>query len=168
MGQEGLDFHRYCRKIVHWNLPSNPVDLEQREGRINRYKCLAIRRNIAHLFPKDFSWNQMFETAREKWITDYPERNYSQMVPYWCLPQEVITDDNNKGKLEMIERIFPMYPMSQDQQRYQHLIEVLSMYRLTMGQPRQEELLELLKDKIKPEDISKLLIDLSPYNKSKK
>ena len=168
VGQEGLDFHRYCRKIVHWNLPSNPVDLEQREGRINRYKCLAIRRNIAHLFPKDFSWNQMFETAREKWITDYPERNYSQMVPYWCLPQEVITDDNNKGKLEMIERIFPMYPMSQDQQRYQHLIEVLSMYRLTMGQPRQEELLELLKDKIKPEDISKLLIDLSPYNKSKK
>jgi len=33
IGQEGLDFHYYCRKIVHWNLPSNPVDLEQREGR---------------------------------------------------------------------------------------------------------------------------------------
>ena len=36
VGQEGLDFHLYCRDIVHWNLPSNPVDLEQREGRINR------------------------------------------------------------------------------------------------------------------------------------
>lgn len=36
IGQEGLDFHWYARKIVHWNLPSNPVDLEQREGRINR------------------------------------------------------------------------------------------------------------------------------------
>lgn len=168
VGQEGLDFHRYCRKIVHWNLPSNPVDLEQREGRINRYKCLAIRRNIAHLFPECLSWNQMFEAAREKWTKDYPERNYSQMVPYWCLPQEVVADDRDKGELEMIERVFPMYPMSQDQQRYQHLIEVLSMYRLTMGQPRQEELLELLKDKIQPEDMSKLLIDLSPYNKSKK
>lgn len=28
IGQEGLDFYWYARKIVHWNLPSNPVDLE--------------------------------------------------------------------------------------------------------------------------------------------
>ena len=32
VGQEGLDFHLYCRDVMHWNLPSNPVDLEQREG----------------------------------------------------------------------------------------------------------------------------------------
>src|SRR5262249_40091201 len=32
VGQEGLDFHHYCHAIIHWNLPSNPVDLEQREG----------------------------------------------------------------------------------------------------------------------------------------
>ena len=24
IGQEGLDFHNYCRVIMHWNLPSNP------------------------------------------------------------------------------------------------------------------------------------------------
>ena len=35
IGQEGLDFHNYCRVIMHWNLPSNPIDLEQREGRKN-------------------------------------------------------------------------------------------------------------------------------------
>jgi len=35
---------------MHWNLPSNPIDLEQREGRINRYKCLAVRQNIAENF----------------------------------------------------------------------------------------------------------------------
>ena len=29
IGQEGLDFHYYCRNIVHWNLPGNPIDLEQ-------------------------------------------------------------------------------------------------------------------------------------------
>ena len=34
VGQEGLDFHLYCHAVVHWNLPSNPVDLEQREGRV--------------------------------------------------------------------------------------------------------------------------------------
>ena len=47
VGQEGLDFHTYCHAIVHWNLPSNPVDLEQREGRIHRYKGHAVRRNVA-------------------------------------------------------------------------------------------------------------------------
>jgi len=36
VGQEGLDFHHYCHAVTHWNLPSNPVDLEQREGRIHR------------------------------------------------------------------------------------------------------------------------------------
>ena len=47
VGQEGLDFHQYCHAVVHWNLPANPVDLEQREGRVHRYKGHAIRKNIA-------------------------------------------------------------------------------------------------------------------------
>ncbi len=38
VGQEGLDFHPYCHAVVHWNLPTNPVDLEQREG-----VCIGIR-----------------------------------------------------------------------------------------------------------------------------
>src|SRR5699024_10129488 len=38
VGQEGLDFHTYSHAVVHWNLPSNPVDLEQREGRVHRFK----------------------------------------------------------------------------------------------------------------------------------
>ena len=67
IGQEGLDFHYYCRKIVHWNLPSNPIDLEQREGRINRYKCLAIRQNVAKRYGRvqfeNDIWNELFETA---------------------------------------------------------------------------------------------------------
>ena len=36
IGQEGLDFHWYCHAVVHWNLPPNPVDLEQREGRVHQ------------------------------------------------------------------------------------------------------------------------------------
>ncbi|MEA3275971.1 MAG: helicase-related protein [Pseudomonadota bacterium] len=43
IGQEGLDFHPWCHRLVHWNLPGNPVDLEQREGRIHRYKGHAAR-----------------------------------------------------------------------------------------------------------------------------
>ena len=50
VGQEGLDFHPYRHAVVHWNLPSNPVDLEQREGRVHRYKAHALRKNIASCF----------------------------------------------------------------------------------------------------------------------
>jgi len=27
VGQEGLDFHSYCHRVWHWNLPGNPVDM---------------------------------------------------------------------------------------------------------------------------------------------
>lgn len=47
IGQEGVDFHWWCHSIVHWNLPGNPVDFEQREGRVDRYKGHAIRKNVA-------------------------------------------------------------------------------------------------------------------------
>ena len=40
VGQEGLDFHPWCSQVVHWDLSSNPLDLEQREGRIQRYRGL--------------------------------------------------------------------------------------------------------------------------------
>ena len=50
IGQEGLDFHTWCHAVVHWNLPSNPVDLEQREGRVHRYKGHAVRKNVAERY----------------------------------------------------------------------------------------------------------------------
>ena len=170
VGQEGLDFHWYCRKIVHWNLPSNPQDLEQREGRINRYKCLAIRRNVARMFPAIYDWQEIFETANLKVREEFGNR-YSGMVPNWCLPVEWITEREKRGlpDLERIERIVPQYPMSSDVERYRHLIKVLSLYRLTMGQPRQEELLEMLeRQNITPEQITELLFNLSPMEREKK
>ena len=161
VGQEGLDFHWYCRKIIHWNLPSNPQNLEQREGRINRYKCLSVRRNIAKLYSETFKWEDMFSKAS----TDLKGDN-SEMVPFWYLP---INDKHFDGiKTEKIERIVPMYPMSEDESRYSRLIKVLSLYRLTMGQPRQEELLQMLEGKISKEKIKKLLFDLSPFNRKRK
>ena len=59
IGQEGLDFHPWCHRLIHWNLPGNPVDLEQREGRIHRYKGHAVRRNVAasHALDAFASWS---------------------------------------------------------------------------------------------------------------
>ena len=46
IGEEGLDFHPWCRTLAHWDLCSEPVALEQREGRISRFAGLSIRRTI--------------------------------------------------------------------------------------------------------------------------
>ena len=158
IGQEGLDFHPYCRKIFHWNLPSNPIDIEQREGRINRYKCLAVRENIAlkygesQTFKKDI-WNEMYEAARAGEKGD----GVSDLVPFWCFGR------NQEVK---IERIVPKYPCSKDEAAYQRLVTILSLYRLSMGQPRQEELLEhVLKNMPESErgKLRELFLNLSPF-----
>lgn len=160
IGQEGLDFHLYCRKIMHWNLPCNPIDLEQREGRINRFKCLAIRQNLALKYSTtvDFSsdkdpWEQMFESAHN----EKPEET-SDLIPYWCFGK----DQNVK-----IERLLACYPFSRDESSYERLTKILSLYRLTLGQPRQEELLEyVFKEFGDGEKLKDLFIDLSPFSKT--
>ena len=161
IGQEGLDFHNYCRRIVHWNLPSNPIDLEQREGRINRFECLAIRQNVAKRygtihFTKDI-WDEMFDAASKNEKTG----GSSDLIPFWGLRE---TADMVK-----IERIVPMYPFSRDGLAYERLIKILSMYRLTLGQARQEELLEyIFKNCDDPDELRSLFINLSPFYKTQK
>lgn len=158
IGQEGLDFHNYCRRIVHWNLPANPIDLEQREGRINRFECLVLRQNIAERygslpFVKDI-WKEMFEYA----ATEEKTAGSSDLIPFWGLKE--------KEGMVKIERIVPMYPFSRDETAYERLIKILSLYRLTLGQARQEELLEyLFQSNTDSEKLKELFINLSPFYK---
>ena len=163
IGQEGLDFHPYCRKIFHWNLPTNPIDLEQREGRINRYKCLAVRENIALKYGKVLTfkeniWTEMYAAA----LAGEKSERVSELVPFWCF---------GKDQRVKIERIVPKYPCSRDEAAYQRMITILSLYRLSMGQPRQEELLEhVMKDVPESEraQLKQLFIDLSPFSRKQK
>ena len=57
IGQEGLDFHPWCRALAHWDLCSGPVALEQREGRINRFAGLSVRRAIVNRLGKS-DWGE--------------------------------------------------------------------------------------------------------------
>jgi hypothetical protein len=116
---------------------------------------------VARLYGDNlYDWDEMFKKAKEELKgTD------SDMVPYWCLPVDKLSDEQ-QNKLERIERIVPLYPLSRDHYRYERLVKVLSLYRMTLGQPRQEELLELLNGmKLNEEQLRELTIDLCPFNK---
>ena len=164
IGQEGLDFHMYCRRIFHWNIPANAIDFEQREGRIHRYMGLVIRQNLVDKYKKDLSqivnnsivWEDIFKIAsKEKGSS----KTNCDLVPFWHT--ESISDIK-------IERYVPMYPFSRDIDRYKQLLKVLAFYRLTFGQPRQEELIDAISNENFNEDSQKrleeLIINLSPIS----
>ena len=156
-GQEGLDFHHYCHAITHWNLPSNPVDLEQREGRIHRYKGHAVRKNIADAFSAD----ALLDEGADVWETAFElgRKGRSQMendlVPYWLFP------GNAK-----IERHVPALPFSREVERLNGLRRALAIYRMVFGQSRQEDLITYLLAEIPEAErdviVTELQINLSP------
>lgn len=43
VGQEGIDLHRHCRMVVHYDLAWNPAVLEQRTGRVDRIGSKTFR-----------------------------------------------------------------------------------------------------------------------------
>ena len=159
VGQEGLDFHTWCHAVMHWNLPANPVDLEQREGRVHRYKGHAVRKNVAGKYgleclrknskseQQDDPWDQLFSQAS----IDSPDHQ-SDLVPYWIYEE---------GDAR-VERRVPLIPYSREVQRFQDLIKGLANYRLVFGQPRQEDLLARLSEVDEAEISSDHLIDLRP------
>lgn len=157
IGQEGLDFHHYCHSVTHWNLPSNPVDLEQREGRIHRYKGHAVRKNVAAAFAAEAlacsdpdAWEKVFELGRAGRPMDK-----NDLVPYW------IFAGNAK-----IERHVPRLPFSREVERLDGLRRALAIYRMVFGQSRQEDLIAYLLAQIPESErnsiVAELQIDLSP------
>ncbi|WP_396925852.1 helicase-related protein [Mycolicibacterium sp.] len=135
VGQEGIDFHWWSHSVVHWNLPFNPVDFEQREGRVNRFGGHAVRKNVAsthgrHALAAAKSgkspWHSAFEAA-----VDHPE--LGEFSPWWIYPGEA-----------QVERVLVHFPLSRDEAQYARLRDSLTLYRMMLGQPRQEDMLELL------------------------
>ncbi len=154
IGQEGVDLHWWCHGIVHWNLPSNPVDFEQREGRVNRFKGHAIRKNVATAHSADVLssktrdvWSGLFTAAEESRTA-----GDGDMVPYWHFPGEAV-----------IERSVLGFPMSRDLPNWERLKDVLALYRLAYGQPRQEDMVDLLKRRgVTNAELDNLRLRLAP------
>lgn len=73
--------------------PQTPVDLEQREGRVHRYKGYAVRKNVAKVWgdalmaqsptAAEDAWNWMFDAAVQS-----RSPTSSDLVPYWVMDVE--------------------------------------------------------------------------------
>lgn len=155
VGQEGIDFHWWCHAVFHWNTPPNPVDFEQREGRVDRYRGHAIRKNVAQRHGTAVLQNP----GRDPWATAWrlardlrPE--YGDFAPSWVYPGDA-----------RIERHVAPFVLSSDQARYERVKRDVALYRLTFGQPRQEDMLELLRGQgfTNADDVEALRIRLVPY-----
>jgi superfamily II DNA/RNA helicase len=136
IGQEGLDFHRWARHLVHWDLPDNPVDLEQRDGRLNRHGSLAVRSalgtamSVRELDPARSPWHSIarrFEAPT----------GATGIEPWWHVDGAEI------------RRTLLVASFSEQWDRCLRLQSELDLYRLALGQPDQEQLLSRLQLRFK-------------------
>lgn len=139
VGQEGLDFHTWCSRILHWDLCSSPLELEQREGRIQRYAGLAVRRRLSRLLEAELTsaavgadtgpaslWDRVERLANDRYLDS------SGLSPWWVLHGA------------HVNRFVFDIPQSRDLDRFKLLKEQRLIYRLALGQPNQEDLIEFL------------------------
>lgn len=135
VGQEGLDFHPWCSHVVHWDLSSNPLDLEQREGRIQRYAGLAVRRRLSAML-RDEVLREVTAAEGSPWqcLQRHAERfgDTSGLRPWWVLE-----------KAEISRHVFER-PFGRDVARFAQLREQRMIYRLALGQPNQEDFIDVL------------------------
>lgn len=114
-GAEGFNFHYYCDSIMHWNLPANPVVLEQREGRVDRFKSYAVRK------------------AEARSVKSVKKDKSGGLYPDWM-------HEDKK-----INVYVPCYENSEECEKYKKLTEDRKKYRAAFGQDNQEEFVEFLK-----------------------
>lgn len=135
LGQEGLDFHVWCRQLLHWDLCPSPLDLEQREGRIQRFGGLSVRSALA-----DKLRQVTLDGAGENvspWdiLAGHAEDEYqdaSGRSPWWSCPDE------------KIDRLFVVLPHSRQTARFDQLSQLRWLYRLALGQPHQQDFIEAM------------------------
>ncbi len=156
VGQEGLDFHAWCSTVAHWDIPSDPVDLEQREGRVDRYGGVAIRKAMAQDLGPSLAgvaaggspWARLAVEAERLRSTDE-----SGLTPWWLYPKA------------RVSRVVFDVPLSEANARFDDLRRRRMLYRLTLGQPDQEDLVRALHGRFTEDEARAATINLSPWGR---
>lgn len=135
VGQEGLDFHPWCSRVVHWDIPSSPLDFEQREGRIQRYAGLSVRRKLAEDLRDEVLGDPTLSQGSPWQCVERHAKRFVDMSglrPWWVLDGAAI-----------LRYVFER-PFGRDMLRFAQLREQRMIYRLALGQPHQEDFIDVL------------------------
>lgn len=87
VGQEGIDLHRHCCHVVHYDLGWNPATLEQRTGRTDRLGSKTMRERVLALAARkdvdgssdDFTALPGLDIALPYLAGTYDERMYGRL-----------------------------------------------------------------------------------------
>lgn len=121
IGSEGLDFHLYCNRLVHYTAPSSVVSIEQKNGRIDRRNSLAVRRY----------WVQELQRLATVW-EDFTQKGQTSggLSPHW-----------DSGK-ENLHYYFLQQQWSNEIDMLDDLLEKRKNYRKVLGMTGEEAALE--------------------------
>lgn len=127
VAEEGHDFHFYADRIVHWNVPASPIALVQREGRIDRCDCMAVRKEMAEALTP---YSNNMRSWKEDLIPEYvrlKEKNINERYKD-MFPRFIVSDSGAR-----IRRFCYYYKFSSEDFRWNDLMKNLEFYRSMFG-----------------------------------
>lgn len=140
--QEGVDLHSYCQTLFHWSAPTTLNSMVQEDGRVDRHKSLAIRRQAVWLYeqsgltPRDLGLTEPVtpaallqrDTALKICGRVFPaglrELADSGLFPAWYLPQPQGAGED----FPRLRRVLAALPASRDQQVFEALLDKQEKY----------------------------------------
>lgn len=138
--QEGLDFHHYCLRIMHMTLPKGAVSFDQRQGRIDRFHSLLVRRRAAELMGVKTSGRQDVNAAVFEVLEDWKGKDdcpnvwkKDQIFPHWQIKEFFESDVVHYQSAHHFERVVSLLPYTKEKAEYIEVRNQLRNYRSTIG-----------------------------------
>ena len=141
---------------LHWDLPHSPIDLEQREGRIQRFGGLSTRTILARqlreaVLADHTEWKSPWQTLAEM-ADAASEKDAPGLSPWWGCDSEAI-----EGHIVQLHH-------SRHVLRFIELSQQRLLYRLALGQPHQQDFIESV-SKLPADGRDKFALCLSAWGK---
>ncbi len=167
IAQEGLNFQYYSHNTFHWRTPVSPIDYEQREGRVNRYRNHAVRKSVVSKAAEfglgwndvvNLSWKELFDKAAE--YSNKNECDHGGLNPDW------VTDGGNNTSGYLKSYII-VHPESRELNVERILKDAINNYRVSLGYGISNDIVTKIKEQAERLGINdckfeEILIDLSP------
>ena len=150
--KEGLNFHTYCRRLIHLNIPDRPAVLIQREGRVDRYHSLVLRQRLANFAKlkgyKIDNWDEAWKWMKNNCFS----LNQNGMKPDWYI-------DGKDGDPK-IEKYYLVNSGTDDPIKQKDIEHDAALYKRMLGSFLEDELEKRLELRYPGQDISCLRLKL--------